>query len=133
VLEAPASSLAKLELRLRGSQVGAGDQGMFVGLRLSPDPTYADFAFFVFFLGLSASRSALIFANNASALLSPLMSSRFCARQSAVSSRERLWRGWLGQVIDPHLGIFDPLLYLVCVGEELFDAADDFGLFYHWR
>ncbi|KXJ32877.1 hypothetical protein AX284_10505 [Pseudomonas sp. HUK17] len=36
----------------------------------------------------------------------------------------------LGQTINAHLGGFDTGFELVGEGEELFDAADDFGLFF---
>ena len=39
----------------------------------------------------------------------------------------------LGELVNAGLGVFDLLLDLVGVGEELFYAADYFGLFFEWR
>ena len=43
---------------------------------------------------------------------------------------EGLGEDGLGEVIDPALGVLDTLFYFVGEGEELVDAADDFGLFF---
>ena len=42
---------------------------------------------------------------------------------------ERLGKDALGQAVDARLSGFDASFELVGEGEELFDAADDFGLF----
>ena len=44
---------------------------------------------------------------------------------------EGLGQDRLGEMVDPGLGVLDPPFDLVGEGEELLDAANDFGLFFY--
>ncbi len=77
-----------------------------------------------------AARSALIFSSRAAALFSPLGMFRvFRTPLGGQLAAEGLRRDRLGEAVDAGQGVVDLLFNGVGVGEELFDAADDFALF----